>query len=64
MGEIVGVFDFGRKGRGECFCGEKREKPERGVVKVDWKKNGGRAREEKKDGWGGKAGLLYTAQYS
>lgn len=30
MGEIVRVFDFGRKGgRGECFCGEKKRKPER-----------------------------------
>lgn len=55
-GEIVGVFDLGRKGR--CFCDE-REKTRKSQKKWIEKKNGGRAGEKKKKM--GEAGLLYCA---
>lgn len=59
-GEIVGVFDFDRKGRGECFfCGEGREN-QKEMEEMSWKKCGGKARDEKKDG-GEETGLLYSA---
>lgn len=39
---------------GESVFVVRKEKNQKEVEEVDWKKNGGRAGEEKKDGWGGK----------